>query len=410
MEYGLIGKSLAHSFSPQLHQTLAGYDYRLFELSLEALPAFLQKRRFSGVNVTIPYKQTVVAYCDELSETARETGAVNTIVNRGGRLYGDNTDCDGLAELARHASIALCGKKLLILGGGGTAKTAMAVARRSGAHATVVSRSGPVTYDMLMQGYADTQVIINTTPVGMFPNNGEAAVDISWFPKLSGVLDTVYNPLSSALVLSAAARGIPAAGGLYMLAAQAKKSAELFTGTVLPDAAIQRAVREILTQRKNIVLVGMPGCGKSTVGKAVAKETGREFIDTDDMLEAMLCEPVCEYLRREGEKAFRSIEMQAVREAGKKTGVVIATGGGAVTRAENYAPLAQNGVLYWLQRDTGALATEGRPLSEHGAAARLYEERQPMYRAFASRAVSNNGSLHDTVRAVLEAFYEDIGD
>lgn len=406
MQYGLIGKTLGHSFSPEIHAMLGAYAYELISMPEDALDGFMREKAFCGINVTLPYKQAVISYCDSLSDIAREIGAVNTVVNRNGKLLGDNTDFYGLTALIRRQGIDPAGNKALVLGGGGTSRTAQAVLRHMGAkEIVVVSRSGPVTYGMLQEHHRDAALIVNTTPVGMYPNNGEAPVDISIFPALCGVVDVVYNPLSSALVLAANKRGISAAGGLYMLVSQAKKSAELFLNTSMPNSRTDEITAALLQKRKNIVLIGMPGCGKTTVGTLLAKKTGRTLIDTDDLIQAAVGEEPASYLSRVGEAAFRKTETEVIQEAGKRTGVVIATGGGAVLREENLAALKQNGVIYWLQRRLEALPVAGRPLSVKQPITALYEARRAYYERFSDDVITNDCPAEETVGRLLEAFY-----
>ena len=402
MEYGLLGEKLGHSFSPQIHKALAGYDYQLYPTPPEAVEELFRRREFKGLNVTIPYKQTVIPLCDEVDPRAASIGAVNTVVNRNGRLTGYNTDIDGLIYLARRAGVDMAGKKVVILGSGGTSRTARAAAKELGAAAVVVvSRKGEDNYENLSR-HADAQVLINTTPVGMFPNAGAAPVSLDAFPRLTGVLDVVYNPLRTALVMEAEARGIPATCGLPMLAAQAKRAAELFTGQDIADEKTEDVLSGLLRQLQNVVLIGMPGCGKSAVGRALARRLGKEFLDLDRLIGEEARMTIPRIFARKGEDAFRAMESAAVRKAGARTGCVLSTGGGVVTRRENYAPLRQNGVIIHLTRDLKKLPKAGRPVSQSVELSELWRRREPMYRAFADVTVDNNGALEDTVKQIEE--------
>ena len=388
MECGLIGLPLGHSFSPRIHAQLANYAYELRELGAEELAPFFAARAFRGVNVTIPYKKAVIPLLDALSPGAAEIGSVNTVVNEGGKLTGYNTDVDGFLYLARRTGVSFEGRKVLILGSGGTSLTAGAAVRREGAREIVtVSRRGPVTYDDLA-AHRDAEVIVNTTPVGMYPNNGERLLSLADFPKCRGVLDVIYNPLRTPLVLEAEAKGIPASGGLPMLVGQAAEAARLFAGEGVPEARVERVTETFTRELTSVVLIGMPGSGKSSVGEAVAELLDRPFLDTDSEFERRFG-PVPDYIEREGEAAFRARESEVVCDLGRRTGVVLATGGGVPLAAENRAALRQNGEIFLLERELSALATEGRPLSKN--LEMLYEKRLPVYLACAGHRVRNEG-------------------
>ena len=397
IEYGLLGEKLGHSFSSQIHAALAGYDYRLLPTPPEAVEELFRRREFKGLNVTIPYKQTVIPLCDEVDPRAAAIGAVNTVVNCDGRLTGYNTDIDGLLYMAKRAGVEISGKKVVILGSGGTSHTARAAAQELGAvEIVVVSRFGADNYENLDR-HADAQVLINTTPVGMYPRCGEAAVSLDAFPALTGVLDVVYNPLRTALLMDAEERGLPCSCGLPMLVAQAKRAAELFIGRDIGDSRTEEVLSGLLGQLQNVVLIGMPGCGKSTVGRLLAKRLGKEFVDLDALITQQAGKPIPEIFAQEGEDAFRALETQIVREAGTRTGCVLSTGGGVVTRRENYAPLHQNGVIVHLMRELEKLPKKGRPVSLRSDLSELWQRREPMYRAFADLTIDNNGPLDDTV-------------
>ena len=400
MEYGLLGERLGHSFSPQIHRDLAGYDYQLLPTPPEAVEDLFARRAFQGLNVTIPYKRTVMPLCDEIDPRAAAIGAVNTVVNRNGRLTGYNTDIDGFLYMARRAGVDMAGKKVVILGSGGTSRTARAAAGELGAREIVtVSRHGEDNYQNLSR-HADAQVLVNTTPVGMYPNWGQSPVSLESFPALEGVLDVVYNPLRTALLLQAEERGLPRSCGLPMLVAQAKRAAELFTGHNINDSRTEAVLHGLREQLTSIVLIGMPGCGKTTVGRALAGKLGRTFVDLDEEIVRRAGTSIPEIFAREGEAGFRERESALVREFGERTGLVVSTGGGVVTRRENYIPLKQNGLLLHLRRDPAALPTDGRPLSQATAPEELWRRRAPLYAAFADGEIDNNGTLAGTLEQI----------
>ena len=400
MEYGLLGERLGHSFSPQIHRDLAGYDYQLLPTPPEAVEDLFARRAFQGLNVTIPYKRTVMPLCDEIDPRAAAIGVVNTVVNRNGRLTGYNTDIDGFLYMARRAGVDMTGKKVVILGSGGTSRTARAAAGELGAREIVtVSRHGEDNYQNLSR-HADAQVLVNTTPVGMYPNWGQAPVSLESFLALEGVLDVVYNPLRTALLLQAEERGLPSSCGLPMLVAQAKRAAELFTGQNIGDSRTEAVLHGLRRQLTSIVLIGMPGCGKTTVGRALAEKLGRTFVDLDEEIVRRAGTSIPEIFAREGEAGFRERESALVREFGERTGLVVSTGGGVVTRRENYIPLKQNGLLLHLRRDPAALPTDGRPLSQATAPEELWRRRAPLYAAFADGEIDNNGTLAGTLEQI----------
>ena len=403
LKCGLLGEKLVHSYSPQIHSMLADYEYKLFEKSPEELEDFLKSGEFDGLNVTIPYKKSVMPYCAELSPTAAQIGSVNTIVRRSdGSLYGDNTDAFGFENLIVHNGIEVKGKKALVLGTGGASVTAQAVLKNLGAsEVVVISRKGEDNYENIAK-HADAEIIANTTPVGMYPNNGKAAVDLTQFPKLSGVLDVVYNPARTALLLQAEKLCIPCAGGLYMLVSQAKRSCELFTGKSIPDSEIDRIERVLSHQMQNIVIIGMPGSGKTAVSTMLAERLGRKIFDTDTIVSEKAGVTIPEIFAAQGEAGFRKLETEATAEVGKLSGNIISTGGGVVTVADNYELLHQNGVIVWIERDTNKLARDGRPISLSSDLNELYAARLPLYERFADIKADNNGDINDTVNAIME--------
>ena len=412
MEYGLIGAKLGHSFSREIHARIADYDYELCELSPDGVAELMNERSFRAINVTIPYKETVIPMLDVISENAAKIGAVNTVVNRGGRLYGYNTDYAGASALIRRAGVEIKDKKVLILGTGGTSKTMRAVVGDMGAASVigVSRRSGGenVTYDEAARLHSDADVIINTTPVGMFPSDDGCPIDISLFHSLSGVIDVIYNPLSTRLVMEARKRGISAEGGLYMLAAQAVCASALFLGKAdrassLDTALCDSGFRSVLAQKQNIVLIGMHSSGKSTVGARISELTGRELVDTDVLISEKTGRAITEIFATDGEAAFRALERGAVAEVSRRSGIIIATGGGAVLDPRNVDKLKQNGVLFFLDRPLGLLcATADRPLSRDASAlARRYEERYPVYTSVCDVRVPGEGSVNEVAELVL---------
>ena len=384
---GLLGEKLGHSYSPAIHAELADYEYRLYEVAPEKLGEFLESGSFDGLNVTIPYKKAVIAYCAELSPIAQKLRSVNVLVKRpDGTLYGDNADAYGFAGMVKASGIAVAGKKTLVLGSGGASATVCAVLEELGARSvTVISRSGENHYGNLDR-HAGAEVIVNATPVGMYPDCGVSPLDLAQFPKLEGVLDIVYNPARTALVLQAERLGISYMSGLYMLVAQAKRTAEVFEGREIPDSETERILKKLSLEMQNIVLIGMPGSGKSTVAARLAEALDRVVLDSDAEIEEKNGASCAQLIERHGEAAFRKLETEALAALGKRSGAVIATGGGCVTREENYDLLHQNGVIFWLERDVDKLPREGRPLSA-GDLKALYDRRRACYERFAVTAL-----------------------
>ncbi len=403
MKCGLLGRKLGHSYSPQIHNSLADYSYALFEKEPAVLESFLRNEDFNGLNVTIPYKKSVIPYCTELSPVAKKLGAVNTIVRKGdGSLIGHNSDYYGFQYMLKKSGLSPNSKKVLVLGSGGASATAVAVMTELGAQVYVISRNGEHNYENLYQHY-DASIILNATPVGMYPNIDESPLNLSPFSKLEGVLDLIYNPARTALLMQAEKRGIVAINGLWMLVAQAKESAEWFTGHKIDDSVIPQVYNKLQRQMLNIILVGMPGCGKSTIGKALAAQLGRKFVDADSEIEAAAGKTIPEIFAESAENGFREIETAVLKQLGKESGLVIATGGGCVTRKENYPALHCNGTILWLTRPISELPTEGRPLSQSNKLEDMYLIRKPLYEAFADYIISNNQLAVDTVQSVLTA-------
>lgn len=406
MQCGLLGRKLGHSYSPQIHNLLGDYSYVLFEKEPEELENFLKNGDFTGLNVTIPYKKEVIPYLSELSPTAQKMGCVNTVLRRSdGTLYGHNTDYFGFTSLVRHAGLSVAGKKVLVLGSGGASNTAVAALKDLGASPVVISRSGENNYQNLHR-HTDAAAIVNTTPVGMYPNTGVSPIDLELFPHLEGVLDVIYNPARTQLLLDAEKLCIPRENGLWMLVAQAKEAAEVFTGGKISDEVIERIYRELSHQMKNIVLIGMPGCGKSTIGTLLAEKLGRTLADADEKIISLAGKSIPDIFAQDGEPTFRDWETKALTELGKQSGLVIATGGGCVTQKRNYPLLHQNGYLVWLERDCSVLPTDGRPLSQANDLGKMYAARKPLYEAFADIRVENTGTPAETVQKILDALEE----
>ena len=402
MRCGLLGEHLTHSYSPQIHALLGEYSYDLFEVAPDALAEFLRSDRFDCLNVTIPYKRAVVEFCATLSDAARALGSVNTLVRRpDGTLHGENTDLDGFRWLLERNGGVQPGEKALVLGTGGASQTVQAVLCAAGAEVTVLSRRGEQNYSTLA-AHADATLVVNATPVGMYPNNGARLIDLDLLPQCRCVLDLIYNPARTRLLLDAEERKIRRENGLSMLVAQAKRAAELFTGEMIPDAVCTDILRTLEREMHNVILIGMPGCGKTSVGTLLAQRLGRPFFDADAEIERHLGCTIPAFFAREGENAFRAVETQVLAELGKRSGCVIATGGGCVTRPENYELLHQNGTLVWLRRDLSALPVDGRPISRSRALSELYREREPLYRRFADICAEND----DTEAVVAEKIKE----
>ena len=409
MRYGLLGEKLSHSHSPRLHALLGDAEYALCPLPPEALPGFLTAREFDGLNVTIPYKRTVMPYCAELGETALAVGSVNTLVKKpDGSLLGENTDAYGFAKMAEAARVSFSGRKVLVLGSGGTSLTAFYVIRQAGGTPVVISRGGETTYAQLDE-HADAQVIVNATPVGMYPQVEASPVDLRRFPALQGVLDAVYNPLRTRLLQQAESLGIAHGSGLAMLVWQAVRARELFDGRPVPPDKALAAERELRMRVSNLVLVGMPGCGKTTLGRRCASALGYAHVDTDAEIVRRAGKPIPQIFAEDGEPALRTLEAEVIAEFGMKSGQVISTGGGAVLREENRFHLRLNGVVVWITRPIALLQTGGRPLSQRpGALETLEQTRKPLYRACADYTVANECSPAESVRAILEGFHENL--
>jgi len=407
MRCGLIGEKLGHSFSPQIHKELADYSYELFEMQESEVKGFLESDRYDCINVTIPYKKTVMPYLDEISAEARRIGAVNTVVKKkNGKKCGYNTDYYGFLYTVNHSGIEIKNKNVLILGTGGASLTAKTVSEDLGAkRITFVSRSGEINYENVYEKCPDTDVIINCTPVGMYPRtNGESPVTLDKFKNCKGVLDMIFNPAKTKLLLDAEHLGIPYVNGLPMLVAQAKRACEFFLDEKIADSEIDRINTLIANQTGNIILVGMPGSGKTTVGNLLSEMTGRNVIDTDEMVTSSQGRSPSEIITVDGEDKFRQIEHDEVKNAGKMSGMIISTGGGVVTRRENFDPLRQNGKIFFIHRSLDSLPTDDRPLSKQNKLEEMYRTRLPLYREICDFEVSNDATPEECAAEILKKY------
>lgn len=408
MKCGLLGRQLAHSYSPQIHAMLGDYSYELFEREPDEIEDFLKTGCWDGLNVTVPYKKTVISFLDELTPVAQRLGAVNTIVRRDGKLIGHNTDYYGFRMLLDTLPMPFELQKCLVLGSGGASNTVVAVLEDAGAEVVVVSRSGENNYNNLYL-HKDARLIVNTTPVGMYPNTGISPVDLTnrnSFPCLQAVVDVIYNPARTKLLLdSETNEHIECANGLLMLAAQAKEAAEWFTGKKIPNEIIGQITNDLETNMQNIILIGMPGSGKTTIGKLLAESTGRRFVDTDTEIIKRAGKSIPDIFAQDGEEAFRDLETEIIETFGRESGLIIATGGGCVTKARNYNLLHQNGTIFWIQRKTSVLPVLGRPLSQTADLEEMFRIRQPLYEHFSDWIVENNanpGAAAEQIQHILE--------
>ena len=410
MRYGLIGEKLGHSFSKIIHEKLADYTYDLIPLSLEELDVFMREKEFSAINVTIPYKETVIPYLDEVDPKAAKMGAVNTVVQRNGKLFGYNTDYFGFRYMLEHNHIQIAGKKVLVLGRGGASKAVIAVLEDMGAAEihTIYYKiaEDSISYETCYALHTDAQVIVNTTPVGMYPNSGHTPIDLTPFTKLEAVADVVYNPLRTRLVLDAEEKGCQAIGGLEMLVGQAKYAVEIFMDQSLPEDSIDVVYKDLMAERRNLVLIGMSGCGKSTLGKLAAEKLGKTFVDTDAEIIKRIGMSIADYFAAYGEDSFRKVESEVVQEISTQNNLVISTGGGVIKNPENIRWLKGNGTVIWIQRDPELLESgNGRPLvPDQEAVRRLYKERLPLYTAAAETIIENVGNEEEASQKILTAF------
>lgn len=400
---GLLGRKLGHSYSKIIHKYLAKYDYAMFEREEDEVGDFIKNGPFDAINVTVPYKKTVIPFLDELSDTAKRLGAVNTVVRRAdGTLYGDNTDFYGFSYMLDLAEIDVCGKKALVLGAGGASATVCEVLKERGASEIAVLNSRSNTPENIAL-HSDARVIVNATPVGMYPANEGCPVDIALFKDCEGVADLIYNPARPDIICDAEDLGIKSVSGLSMLVAQAKRACEIFLDKKIDDSVIPEITEKIARSQENIVLVGMPGCGKSTLAAVVCEKLGRSLIDTDAEIVRLAGKSIPEIFAEDGEEVFRDYESRVAEEVGKTVGAVIATGGGIVKREKNYRPLHRNGRIVFLGRDIKELVTDGRPLSQRDGVERLYNERLPLYRRYADVEIEVSSDPEETYARLADA-------
>lgn len=410
MKYGLIGEKLGHSFSKEIHELIGGYDYELKEIKKNEIDEFLLERHFTAINVTIPYKETVIPYLDYISPNAALIGAVNTVVNRDGKLYGYNTDFDGMKALILKLGLDLTNKKVLILGTGGTSKTAKAVCQCLKARQIyLVSRNqkpDTITYEEALTTHLDANIIINTTPCGMYPHNEDLIIDIDQFNLLEGVIDAIYNPLSTSLIVNAKAKGIKASGGLYMLVAQAVYAYDIFNSTTSDKKLIDEIYHQIKNNKTNLVLIGMPSCGKTTIGKVLESILHKQFIDTDELIKAKVKMEIKDYFLLYGENQFREIETSVISEIYKQNNLIISTGGGIITRDVNLELLKQNGKIYFIDRKLELLTpTSDRPLSsDYERLKKKYYERYNKYLEGSDVVIENNESIEEAIQKIVGDF------
>lgn len=418
MKYGLIGEHLGHSFSKQIQTRIAeienvkDYDYQLVELDKEEFKKFMEKKDFKGINVTIPYKKDVIPYLDEMDESAKAIGAVNTIINVDGKLKGYNTDFGGFLYMVKAHNVHMEGKKVLIIGNGGACAAVKAVCKHENAKdIVIVSRSanrGAIGYDEMYTSHLDADIVVNTSPVGMFPNIANAPIDVSWFHKLECVLDVVYNPILTRLCFEAQEADIKRVIGLEMLIAQAKYTFEIFENMSFDDSIIDEIKKEMLKDRCNIVLIGMPSAGKTTIGKMLEEKLGKEFFDLDDMIIAKAGKSIPEIFQESGEAGFRAIETEVAIEASKMNNKIIATGGGVVKHKVNMDFLRLNGITIFIDRDIDKLISfdPNRPLSSSKQALQqMYKERYPLYQKYAAYIAVNNANIEETVDDIVNAYH-----
>lgn len=408
MKYGLIGEKLGHSFSKEIHERIADYKYELCEVAKDDFDEFFKNRDFISINVTIPYKERVIPYLDYIDDIALSIGAVNTVVNKDGKLYGYNTDYYGLKSLIEKRNIDVENKKVLILGTGGTSKTATAVVKTLGAkeiiYASINGEIGTFTYEEVLEKHTDSEVIINTTPCGMYPNNDGLLIDINLFKNLIGVVDVVYNPLLTTILQNAKANNLKYASGLYMLVSQAVYASAIFQDKEVSHDLIDEVFEEIYFQKQNIVLIGMPTCGKTTIGKKLAEELNKTFVDVDTLIEEEIQMPISEFLNKDNEKDFRDIEEKIVERIAKMNNLIISTGGGVIKRQVNIERLKKNGVVVFIDRDVNLLMpASDRPLSSNlNDLKKLYNERYEIYKIAADIVVKNNTKINDVITKIIE--------
>lgn len=408
LQCGLIGENLSHSYSKLIHSKLGNYEYELCNICPDELESLVKSKNFVGLNVTMPYKKTVIKYCDELDSTAQKTGSVNTLAFENGVLKGYNTDYFGLNYVLNRSKVSLKNKKVIILGNGGVSATVQILARDLGAKEVLVCSSRSSFNYKNIYDRSDAEIIINATPVGMYPHSEEKLIDLTKFKNLSGFADLIYNPFYTRLMLDATKKmGVPVCGGLAMLVAQAKASSEIFMKAKLEDSLIEKIINEIYFKKANIILIGMPGSGKTTIAKILAEKIGKKFIDSDFEIEKLCNLSIPEIFETKGENEFRKTESKILKKICKETGIVFSTGGGAVLAENAYEILKQNAKVYWIKRDLSALETSGRPLSKSSAEIKkIYDKRKPIYEKFCDKIIENSSIAENAVQKILGDFYE----
>lgn len=411
MKYGLIGEKLGHSFSKEIHEKLADYTFDLIPLSKEEFKGFMEKKEFDAINVTIPYKKDVIPYLDEMDDSAKAIGAVNTIVNKHGKLIGHNTDFSGFLYMVKRHNITLANKKVLIIGNGGASSAVQAVAKHEHAKEIIIvdihAKNGAINYEECFAHHLDAEIIINTSPVGMYPLIGNAPIDISMFSKCSAVLDVIYNPILTKLCFEAQELNMKRVNGLEMLIAQAKQSVEYFLDTTISDDSIDEIYHDLLVKNSNIVLIGMPSAGKTTIGKMLEERLGKEFIDLDDVIIQKAGMSIPEIFETSGEAGFRALETEVSIELSKLNNKIIATGGGAIKNKINMDYLRLNGIIIFIDRDVEKLISTdpNRPLSKsREALIEMHVERYPLYQKYAAYIAMNNHAIEDTVDEIMNVY------
>lgn len=412
MKCGMIGESQTQEITKRIHELFGSYDYKLLGMPSEGLESFLSRRDFKCLDVAAPYQQEIVKFCDMLSSAASEIGLVNAIViDSSNRLCGYNTEPNGILYMAKKANISLLEKKVLILGNDSTASSVKAAVRRSRAREIAVVPVDAMSSEGQLLAHCDAEVIINTTATGMYPNNGSAPIELDQFPRCFGVMDIINNPLKSALILAAKEKGIPATGGLPMLVGQAKQSCELFTGEEKSNRQTDEILKAMYRQLTNIVLIGMPGCGKTELGKLIAQKLDREHFDVDQLAVDRIGMPIPELFKLQGEAAFRRLETEVIEDTGKHRGIVLSTGGGSLLAKRNYWPLKQNSIIVFIERALVDLPSDGRPLSGGlEVLQKLYKERLPYYQRNSDYCVENQGTMEQTAEEIMEVLYETAGN
>lgn len=410
--YGLIGEKLGHSFSKLIHERLTDYTYHLLPLTREEFRDFMDKKAFTAINVTIPYKIEVIPFLDEMDDHAKAIGAVNTIVNRNGKLFGYNTDFSGFLYLLQRHNIDVADKKVLVLGKGGASKAIIAVLQYLGAKEVLTvyykEAKDTITYDQCKKYHSDAQIIINTTPVGMYPKIDNVPIDLDDYKQCSAVIDIIYNPIRPMLIVQAQNRGIKAIGGLEMLIAQAKYAVEIFQDKNIPDTVIDTIYQEMLLERTNLVLIGMPSCGKSSIGKELGKKLGKKVIDSDEEIVKEIGMSIAEYFAKYGEDAFRQKETEVIKRISKETGIILSTGGGCVKNPKNIDYMKLNGKILFVDRPTQYLSIDpSRPLSKDMDTLRqMYQQRLPLYQKYSDATILNDDTLSLAIRKTEDTFYE----